>query len=145
MNQTLTNDITMNKTKKNSSSPSPPASIRTKPPTSTPTSESKQPVQKSYLLPDPPIFTGRDGADEYEYEDWAIRIRDKLAIDADRFQNEQVATAYVITRVGGEAAKLILAYRLRDPAYYFKTPGMIFDVLDDVYADFERQETTALA
>ncbi|KAL8816074.1 MAG: hypothetical protein Q9191_008385 [Dirinaria sp. TL-2023a] len=101
-----------------------------------------QSPQKSYLLPDPPVFTGGNN-DEYEYEDWALRIRDKLNGNADRF-TAQTATAYVISRIGGEASKHILFYRLRD-CDYFKVLSMIFDALHDIYENFERQKITRLA
>lgn len=116
------------------------SSSSSKPPAST-TSEPKPPIPTSYLLPDPPMFRGKD--DEYEYEDWALRMRDKLNGNADRF-NEQAATAYVISRIGGEAAKHILCYRLQDPDY-FKNPSMIFDALHDIYASIEHREFIQLA
>ena len=87
------------------------------------------------------MFTGND-VDEHEYEDWVIRIRDKLNDNADRF-NEQTVTTYVITRIDEETVKLILFYRLHD-FNYFKNLSMILDALYDIYANFERQKATRL-
>ena len=69
-------------------------------------------------------------------------MRDKLNENANRF-NEQTTTVYVISRVNEETFKHILIYRLQD-FNYFKNPRIIFDVLHDIYANFERQKNIAL-
>ena len=95
-----------------------------------------------YLLSNSFMFIDRDDND-YQYEDWALRIRDKLNRNANRFHNDQTATVYVISRIDKEASEQILIYRLQD-SNYFKNLSMIFDVLHDIYANFERQKTTRL-
>ena len=69
-------------------------------------------------------------------------MRDKLNDNANRF-NEQTVTVYIINRVNDQTVEQILIYRLQD-SNYFKNFSMIFNVLHDIYANFERQKTTRL-
>jgi hypothetical protein len=99
------------------------------------TPASSQPVVRSTKLPDPPILT--DGKDP-KFEDWLLRIRDKLAVNVDHYPTDQIQRAYVVGRIGGEAATYI-APRLRpDSSDPYQTVADLYQHLTDIYKDPNR-------
>lgn len=64
------------------------------------------PPRKSVKIPDPPILT--DGK-EPTFEDWLLRMEDKLAANADHYPTPALRLAYVKSRCGGRAADHIIS------------------------------------
>lgn len=91
--------------------------------------------KRSVKFPDPPIFIGDNNP---PFEDWSLKLHDKLAINEDHFETDKARAAYAIGRTGGNASEHINAYRVTDAAY-FKTVDMVIEVLRGVYADSDRQ------
>ena len=63
----------------------------------------------STKLPDPPVFNGINT--HIEFDDWKLRIQDKLTHNSDHYPCESFKVAYVMTRLGGEASKHITLKR----------------------------------
>ena len=61
-------------------------------------------VRKTTKIPDPPMLT--DGK-EPQFEDWLLLMTQKLAANADHFDNSQLRMAYVASRCEGKAWKHI--------------------------------------
>jgi len=87
---------------------------------------------KSVKYPDPPVFSEADG--DPSLIDWTLRIKDKLLLNKDHFDDKQHQALYVIGRTGGTAAKHILAYRENEPDY-FKTAEEVLDLLRRTMGD----------
>ena len=64
-------------------------------------SEQPQRPVLSTKLPDPPVFTGNG---HVLFDDWKMRIQDKLAHNGDHYPTESFKIAYIITRLGGDAS-----------------------------------------
>ena len=79
------------------SAPPPPPSPPAKPsPPTRPTLSSK--------LPDPPVFT--DTNSHLNFDEWKLRILDKLEHNGDHYPSKSFKIAYVATRLSGKAARL---------------------------------------
>ncbi len=99
------------------------------------TPASTQGNKRSTKLPDPPILT--DGKDP-KFEDWLSRIKDKLLVNEDHYPTDQIQRAYVISRIGGEAAGFI-APRLRSDSHEpYQDLADLFRHLTDIYDDPNR-------
>jgi hypothetical protein len=95
-----------------------------------------QATTKSTQLPDPPTLTD---SNDPKFEDWLTRIKDKLLVNADHYPTDQIQRAYVIGRIGGEAATYI-APRLRpDSSDPYQTVADLFRHLSDIYEDPNRK------
>lgn len=92
---------------------------------------------RSVKLPDPPLLT--DGK-EPNFEDWLLRMKDKLNANNDHYSTEALRMAYISNRTGGDAARH-LAPRLRQGANRFQTADEMFDHLEAIYLDPNRLET----
>lgn len=87
--------------------------------------------RRSVNIPDPPVLT--DGKDP-KFEDWVLRINDKLAANADHFPTSALRLAYVKSRCGGRAAQhLIARSRADSPNPYRDSP----DILSHLRGIFE--------
>ena len=112
-------------------SPQPPPS----PPSGSPFGHPRvpPPLQRPFLsprFPDPPIFNGSDTG--ILFEDWKLRIRDKLTINKDHYPSEHSQIAYVITRLGGKAIEHTLPRRrTRGPNYH--SADEVLSHLGDIY------------
>ena len=83
----------------------PPSTPSPQPHSPRPPSSLNQHARLSTRLPDPPVFTATNA--NVPFDDWKIRILDKLAHNSDHYPSESFKLAYVISRLGGEAAKYI--------------------------------------
>ena len=92
--------------------------------------------KRSPKHPDPPVFT--NGVDP-TFDDWSLRIQDKLIVNDDHFPTESVKVIFVISRTESDAADHLTAYRAGGHADYFKTSQSVLDVLQDIYADPDRE------
>ncbi|KAL9607004.1 MAG: hypothetical protein Q9167_008039 [Letrouitia subvulpina] len=84
---------------------------------------------RSPKYPDLPIFT--DSKDP-EFEDWSLRIIDKLTANADYFTTKLSKAIYVISRTGGRNN-------------YFNTPDSVLEALRSIYEDLDKIENTTRA
>ena len=94
----------------------PPASaVPSPPPTVPPDHEalrpksSKQATRLSTKLPDPPVFSGTN--DHVQFDDWKLRIQDKLTYNGDHYPSDSFKVAYITTRLSGEARSFITFVR----------------------------------
>ena len=93
--------------------------------------------EKTSRLPDPPIFT--DGLDP-TWDDWSSKIEHKLEANMDHYPTEKARLAYVIGRIGGDAAKHTMPRRLRNCSNPYATAEEILDQLAEIYEDANREE-----
>ena len=63
----------------------------------------------STKLPDPPVFSGTNS--HVPFDDWKLRIQDKLTHNSDHYPSESFKIAYVVTRLGGEASQHVTLKR----------------------------------
>jgi hypothetical protein len=95
----------------------------------------KKSTEKSTKIPDPPILT--DGK-EPKFEDWLLRIKDKLAANEDHYPTAALLLAYVKSRCGGRAAEHLIT-RSRDEALNKYTDAIdVLDHLKAIYQDVNR-------
>ncbi|KAF6238976.1 hypothetical protein HO173_002848 [Letharia columbiana] len=89
----------------------------------------RQPLRQplSPRLPDPPVFTGTNSI---SFDDWKMRIRDKLTHNGDHFPTDAFKIAYVVARLGGEASQHV-STRRRYRSY--STVDDLLDHLSNVY------------
>ena len=89
------------------------------------------PFQRPFLsprFPDPPIFNGSGTG--ILFEDWKLRIQDKLVINKDHYPSEHSQIAYIITRLGGKAIEHTLRKR-RTNSYH--STAQLLSQLSDIY------------
>ena len=100
--------------------PSPPAPVR---------QPLSQPIRLSPKLPDPPVFNGNRS----RFEDWKLRVTNKLALNQDHFPTEAFRIEYVISRLGGEAIEHTLCRRRDAARNPYRTASDLLEQLSDVY------------
>ena len=93
--------------------------------------------EKTSRLPDPPIFT--DGLDP-TWDDWSSKMEHKLEANIDHYPTEKARLAYLIGRIGGDAAKHTMYRRLRGCSNPYTTAEEILDQLAEIYEDANREE-----
>ena len=88
-----------------------------------------QPVRQplSPRLPDPPVFTGTNSV---PFDDWKMRIQDKLTHNGDHFLTDAFKIAYVVARLGGEASHHV-SIRRRYRSY--PTTDALLNHLSNIY------------
>ena len=87
-----------------------------------------QATRLSTKLPDPPVFSGTNS--HVLFDDWKIRIQDKLTHNGDHYPSESFKVAYVTSRLSGEASKHISLKRRQRSNHTCKE---ILDLLSDLY------------
>ena len=80
-------------------------------------------------LPDPPIFKG----DRSKFEDWKLKILDKLTLNNDHYPSESFKIAYVLTRLGGKAVQHTIFRRRSNTNKPYLTVQDLLDHMRDVY------------
>ena len=75
-------------------------------------------------LPDPPIFNGTDRS---KFEDWKLRILDKLNLNKDHYLTNAFQINYVISRLGGRASEYIVPRRRETTVNPYVTTKDILD------------------
>ncbi|KAF6234850.1 hypothetical protein HO173_007070 [Letharia columbiana] len=90
---------------------------------------SPQPVRQplSPRLPDPPIFTGTNSV---PFDDWKMRIQDKLTHNGDHFLTDAFKIAYVVARLEGKASHH-MSTRRRYRSY--PITDVLLDHLSNIY------------
>ena len=113
----------------------------------TPLSSASLTTKRSAKFPDPPVFTGEitDGKDmSPKFEPWVLHVHDKLQMNQDHFKTDAAKTAYVFTRLSGDAMDHINSYRAGDPNY-FKTSDSVLNALREIYDDPNRRENARIS
>lgn len=88
--------------------------------------------RRSQKLPDPDLLTN---GGKPTWEDWIHKMRAKLAINSDHFDNESAKFGYVLSRLGGQAASHTYA---RSPYSSTSNPYLTVDeVLKNLQQMFE--------
>ena len=68
--------------------------------------------------------------DPSKYEDWKLRIRNKLILNGDHYPTEAFKIKYTVSRLSGKAIKYIVLKR-RTNSYY--SADELLDQLGDIY------------
>ncbi|SLM33945.1 gag polymerase env [Lasallia pustulata] len=113
----------------------------------TPLSSASLTTKRSAKFPDPPVFTGEiiDGKDmSPKFEPWVLHIHDKLQMNQDHFEMDAAKTAYVFTRLSGNAMDHINSYRAGDPKH-FKTSDSVLNALREIYDNPNRRENARIS
>ncbi|SLM36094.1 hypothetical protein LPUS_05526 [Lasallia pustulata] len=113
----------------------------------TPLSSASLTTKHSAKFPDPPVFTGEitDGKDmSPKFEPWVLHVHDKLQMNQDHFETDAAKTAYVFTRLSGDAMDHINSYHAGDPNY-FKTSDSVLNALREIYDNPNRRENTRIS
>ncbi len=93
-------------------------------------------IKRSQKLPDPPLLTDKT---EPTWDDWQGKIRDKLEINADHFDNDRAILAYIHFRIAGDAAKTTLARRQHGSLNPYTTADDLLDELAQLYDDPDKE------
>lgn len=91
--------------------------------------------KKSSKIPDPPILT--DGK-EPRFEDWLLRIEDKLTANADHYPTPAMRLAYVKSRCGGKASEHLVARSRSDAVNKYGDATDVLEHLKSIYQDVNR-------
>ena len=93
---------------------------------------SQQAIRLSTKLPDPPVFSGTNS--HVPFDDWKIRIQDKLTHNSDHYPSESFKVAYLTSRLSGEASKYItLKRRQKSLSNDDFSSNELLDLLSDLY------------
>lgn len=93
--------------------------------------------EKSDKIPDPPILT--DGKPPGPtFDDWLLRMEDKLTANADRYPTPALRLAYVKSRCGGRAAEHIISRSRSKAMNQYQDAADIFDHLKTIFQDVNR-------
>ncbi|KAI9037663.1 uncharacterized protein KD926_000079, partial [Aspergillus affinis] len=88
--------------------------------------------RRSAKMPDPPLL---DDGKKVRFDDWQIRIYDKLDANADHFETTKAEMTYVKSRLEGRAAEHIIARSRRNSLNPYKNVEDIMDHLRSIYED----------
>ena len=86
--------------------------------------------QLSARLPDPPVF---NGSDRSKFEDWKLRIENKLSLNEDHYPTEAFKIEYVISRLSGKATEHTVPRRRKLTAKPYVSVDDLFQHLSDLY------------
>lgn len=108
--------------------PPPPPPIDPVAPRSDPPPQAKRPKP---VLPDPPIYYGKRS----EWRTWKDQMISKLDIDGPAIGGTREQFAYVESRLGGTAAKTVLAYVKTARGNGTNTPDNFLAYMENIYGD----------
>ena len=90
----------------------------------------RQAPRLSPRLPDPPVF---NGSDRSKFEDWKLRIENKLSLNGDHYPTEAFKIEYVISRLGGKATEHTVPRRRKLTTKPYVSVNDLFHHLSDLY------------
>ncbi len=92
--------------------------------------------KRSQKLSNSSLFT-----DEKEsiWDDWQEKIRDKLEINVNHFDNDRVILVYIHSRISEDAVKVILVRRQRDSLNFYSMINDLLDELAQLYNDSDKE------
>ncbi|CAD6594599.1 MAG: hypothetical protein ASARMPREDX12_000483 [Alectoria sarmentosa] len=110
----------------------PPSKTAHGPPLSQTPFRHEQPLRPilSPRLPDPPVF---NGADRSKFEDWKLRIQDKLSLNKDHYPTDGFQINYVISRLSGKASEHTVFRRRDSTTNPYNTAQNVLDQLSNLY------------
>ena len=91
-----------------------------------------QAARLSTKLLDPPVFSGTNS--HISFDDWKLRIQNKLTHNSDHYPCESFKVTYVMTRLGDEVSKHItLKRRKKSLSNSDLSSNELLDLLSDLY------------
>ena len=81
------------------------------------------------------IFTDED---ESTWDSWRIKINNKLQINVDHFDNENICIVYVIFRLEDDAAEHIFAWYRHDALHSYISIDELFEHLEEIYNELNK-------
>ena len=72
------------------------------------------------------------------FENWSLKLQDKLLINANYFDTNDAKTIYVVRRIDNKVVEHINVYRVSN-VVYFQTIDIILKVLKSVYDNSNRK------
>ncbi|CAD6582495.1 MAG: hypothetical protein ASARMPREDX12_000958 [Alectoria sarmentosa] len=95
-------------------------------------SRSEQPLRPilSPKLPDPPVF---NGTDKSKFEDWKLRIQDKLSLNKDHYPTDAFQVNYVISRLNEKASEHTMHRRRNATTNPYLSIKNVLNQLSDLY------------
>ncbi len=73
------------------------------------------------------------------WNDWQEKIRDKLEINIDHFDNDRIILVYIHSWISEDAVKVTLVRRQRDSLNFYSTIDDLLDELAQLYDDFDKE------
>jgi len=73
------------------------------------------------------------------WDDWQEKIRDKLEINVDHFDNDKTILVYIHSWISKDAVKVILVRRQRDSLNFYSTINDLLDELTQLYNDSDKE------
>jgi hypothetical protein len=93
--------------------------------------------KKSTKIADPePLSNGK----EPTFEQWKLRMDNKLEANHDHYPTESLRIAYIMDRTKGDAARHVTPRMKKDHPEAYKTAEEVFTHLAEVYEDPEKQQ-----
>ena len=83
------------------------------------------------------IFTDED---ESTWNSWRVKIDDKLKINVNHFDIENIHIVYVISRLKDDAAEHIFIRRHHDVSYSYTSTDKLFKYLKKIYDDLNKNQ-----
>ena len=94
--------------------------------------------KRTQKLPDPPLFVNGEAP---TWDDWSGKIQDKLEINHDHYDSERAKIAYILSRLGGEAAEHTYARKNSKSNNPYVTADEMLSELSEIYEDVDRENT----
>ena len=128
-----------------SPSPSPPPRRREKtrshrePTRETPATQASSSGKRSARFPDPKMFSGSREKDAVDYRTWKEDLDSKLLVNADHFETDLARSAYIMTRLEGDARQHASALAAVRGGPTNLLPEELVDRLTEVFNDPNRE------
>ncbi len=87
---------------------------------------------KSFKFLNSSVFIDED---ESTWNNWRIKMNDKLQTNVNHFDNENICIVYVISRLEDDAAEHIFAWRCHDASHSYISIYELFEHLKEIYDD----------
>ncbi len=87
---------------------------------------------KSFKFLNSSVFIDED---ESTWNNWRVKMNDKLQTNADHFDNENICIVYVISRLEDDAAEHIFARHWHDASHSYISIDELFEHLKEIYDD----------
>ena len=87
---------------------------------------------KSFKFLNSSVFINED---ESTWNNWRIKMNDKLQTNVNHFNNENICIVYVISKLEDDAAEHIFAWRWHDTSHSYILIDKLFEHLKEIYND----------
>ncbi len=92
--------------------------------------------KQSQKLSNSSLFTDEK---EFIWDDWQEKIRDKLEINVDHFNNDKAILVYIHSWISEDTVKVILVRRQRDLLNFYSMINDLLDELAQLYNDSDKE------